>query len=133
MCVAIMLHRIKLNRGQISLEFSILYLAILIVCLISISYFLSANFTKDDKVINDVENAAKTSVILVNSGYNGIMPNDTITYVGISWSDDKKNIRVYISPKKITPEIEIKNFIVGYIYNTTKINQSEYNITVWTI
>ncbi len=129
MCVAIMLHRIKLNRGQISLEFSILYLAILIVCLISISYFLSANFTKDDKVINDVENAAKTSVILVNSGYNGIIPNDTITYAGISWSDDKKNIRVYISPKNyITPKI--KDFIEDYIYNTTKVNKSEYNITV---
>jgi len=120
---------LKPKKAQISLEFSFLFFAILLASIITISHFLSQNFSKDDKVINDVENAAKTAVILANSGYNGTNPNVTLIYGGISWSDNKKNIYIYISPKPyITPEI--KNFIVGYIYNTTKINQSEYNITI---
>ncbi|HII59003.1 TPA: class III signal peptide-containing protein [Methanocaldococcus jannaschii] len=120
---------IKSKKAQVSLEFSFLFLAILLASIITISHFLSQNFTKDDKVISDVENAAKTAVILANSGYNGINPNVTLIYGGISWSGNKKNIYIYISPKSyITPEI--KNFIVSYIYNVTKINQSEYNITV---
>ncbi|ADC70004.1 Protein of unknown function DUF361 [Methanocaldococcus sp. FS406-22] len=119
----------KPKKAQVSLEFSFLFLAILLASIITITYFLSQNFSKDDKIISDVENAAKTAVILANSGYNGINPNVTLIYGGISWSEDKKNIYIYISPKSyITPEIE--NFIVGYIYNTTKINQSEYNITI---
>ncbi len=118
-----------LKKAQISLEFSFLFFAILLTSLVTISYFLSQNFSKDDVVINDVENAAKTAVILANSGYNGINPNVTLIYGGISWSEDKKNIYIYISPKScVTPEI--KDFIISYIYNTTKINQSEYNITI---
>jgi len=120
---------VKPKKAQISLEFSFLFLAILLASIITISHFLSQNFSKDDKVISDVENAAKTAVILANSGYNGINPNVTLIYGGISWSEDKKNIYIYISPKSyITPEIE--NFIINYTYNVTKINQSVYNITI---
>jgi uncharacterized protein (UPF0333 family) len=120
---------VKPKKAQISLEFSFLFLAILLASIITISHFLSQNFSKDDKVISDVENAAKTAVILANSGYNGINPNVTLIYGGISWSEDKKNIYIYISPKSyITPEIE--KFIINYTYNVTKINQSEYNITI---
>jgi uncharacterized protein (UPF0333 family) len=120
---------VKPKKAQLSLEFSFLFLAILLASIITINYFLSQNFSKDDKVICDVENAAKTAVILANSGYNGINPNVTLIYGGISWSEDKKNIYIYISPKSyITPEIE--NFIINYTYNVTKINQSVYNITI---
>ncbi|AIJ05911.1 hypothetical protein JH146_1068 [Methanocaldococcus bathoardescens] len=121
----------SLKKAQISLEFSFLFFAILLASLVTVSHFLSQNFSKDDRVINDVENAAKTAVILANSGYNGISPNTTLIYGGISWSEDKKNIYIYISPRNtsyVTPEI--KDFIISYIYNTTKINQSEYNITI---
>ena len=119
----------KPKKAQISLEFSFLFFAILLASIITITHFLSQDFSKDDKIISDVENAAKTAVILANSRYNGINPNVTLIYGGISWSEDKKNIYIYISPKSyITPEIE--KFIINYTYNVTKINQSEYNITI---
>ncbi|XRP96290.1 class III signal peptide-containing protein [Methanocaldococcus sp. 16A] len=120
---------IKSKKAQISFEFSILFLAILLISLITISHFLLQNFSKDDWVIDSVDSAAKTSVLLINSGYNGIHPNTTLIYGGISWSDDKKSIYIYISPKDYVTN-EIKNFIKSYIYNTTKINQSVYNITI---
>ncbi|XRO74844.1 class III signal peptide-containing protein [Methanocaldococcus sp. 28A] len=121
----------KSKKAQVSLEFSILFLFILLISLITISYFLLQNFSKDDLVIDSVDSAAKTSVLLINSGYNGIHSNTTLIYVGISWSDDKKSIYIYISPDNVTSEI--KNFIKSYIYNTTKINQSVYNISIITI
>ncbi|XRO76389.1 class III signal peptide-containing protein [Methanocaldococcus sp. 10A] len=123
---------IKIKKAQISFEFSILFLAILLISLITISHFLLQNFSKDDWVIDSVDSAAKTSILLINSGYNGIHPNITLIYGGISWSDDKKSIYIYISPKDYVTN-EIKNFIKGYIYNTTKINQSVYNITIISI
>ncbi|ACX72003.1 Protein of unknown function DUF361 [Methanocaldococcus vulcanius M7] len=119
----------SIGRAQISLEFSFLFLVIMLVCIISISHFLSQNFTEEDRVINEVENSAKTAVILINSGYNGINPNATLIYGGISWSDDKRELYIYISPKEyITPNI--RNFIVDYIYNSTDINRSKYVIIV---
>ncbi|ACV24744.1 class III signal peptide-containing protein [Methanocaldococcus fervens] len=120
---------IGLKKAQISLEFSFLFFAILLTSLVTISLYLSQNLSEDDLVINDVENAAKNAIILANSGYNGMNPNITIIYGGISWSDDKKTIYIYLSPKPYITQ-EIKNFVIGYIYNTTNTNKDKYNIII---
>ncbi|WP_456372272.1 class III signal peptide-containing protein [Methanocaldococcus sp.] len=119
----------SLKRAQISLEFAILFLVILVVSIIYIYNFLSNNLTKEDINLDKIDIAAKSAVILVNSNYNGIHSNVTLVYGGLSWSGNKKNITIYISPRSYVT-VQIKNFIISYIYNTTKINSSEYNITV---
>ncbi|MCQ6253499.1 MAG: class III signal peptide-containing protein [Methanocaldococcus sp.] len=122
--------KISLKRAQISLEFAILFLVILVVSIIYIYNFLSNNLTKEDINLDKIDIAAKSAVILVNSNYNGIHSNVTLVYGGLSWSGNKKNITIYISPRSYVT-VQIKNFIISYIYNTTtKINSSEYNITV---
>ncbi|WP_366863773.1 class III signal peptide-containing protein [Methanocaldococcus sp.] len=119
-----------MKRAQISLEFAILFLVILVVSIIYIYNFLSNNLTKEDINLDKIDIAAKSAVILVNSNYNGIHSNVTLVYGGLSWSGNKKNITIYISPRSYVT-VQIKNFIISYIYNTTtKINSSEYNITV---
>ncbi|CAB3287672.1 conserved protein of unknown function [Methanocaldococcus lauensis] len=124
---------IKLNKGQITLEFSILFLAILIMSLVTINNFISKNVSKDDLIINQIDIAAKSAVILINSNYKGLHLNTTLIYGGISWSENKKDIYIYISPKDLVSN-DTKNFIIeyvkNYVYNTTKINISDYNITI---
>ncbi|CAB3290149.1 conserved protein of unknown function [Methanocaldococcus lauensis] len=124
---------IILNKGQITLEFSILFLAILIMSLVTINNFISKNVSKDDLIINQIDIAAKSAVILINSNYKGLHLNTTLIYGGISWSENKKDIYIYISPKDLVSN-DTKNFIIeyvkNYVYNTTKINISDYNITI---
>ena len=121
--------KISLKKAQISLEFAILFLTILLVSVVYLNNFLSKNFTNEDVNLDKIDIAAKSAVILVNSNYKGIHSNVTLVYGGLSWSGNKKNITIYISPRSYVT-VQIKNFIINYIYSTTKINSSEYNITV---
>jgi uncharacterized protein (UPF0333 family) len=115
-------------RGQLSTEFAIVFVAILLASLITIAKFSTSVGSDKEMILDKVDSAGKAAVALVNSKYNGINANTTLIYCGMNWSKDKKNITIYIKPKDINESI--KEFIIDYIYNKTKINRSEYNITI---
>jgi uncharacterized protein (UPF0333 family) len=115
-------------RGQLSTEFAIIFVTIILASLITIAKFSTSVGSDEEVTLDKVDAAGKTAVALVNAKYNGINANTTLIYCGMNWSEDKKNIIIYIKPKDINGSI--KEFIINYIYNKTKINRTEYNITI---
>jgi len=115
-------------RGQLSTEFAIIFITIVLASLITIVNFSTSVGSGEELVLDKVDAAGKTAVALVNSKYNGINANTTLIYYGMNWSEDKKNITIYIKPKDINESI--KNFIINYIYDKTDINRTEYNIVI---
>ena len=115
-------------RGQLSTEFAIVFVAILLASLITIAKFTISTGSDEEIILDKVDSAGKTAVASVNSKYNGLNANTTLIYCGMNWSKDKKNIIIYIKPKDINESI--KEFIINYIYNKTKINRTEYNIVI---
>ncbi len=116
------------KKGQVSLEFSILLLAILTISIVSIYYFLNNNFDDKDRVLDKIDIGAKTAVSLVNSRYNGTYNRYPITYLGITYDDSMTNITIHVSTNDLSDSA--KNFIINYTYNSQKINRSMYSISV---
>ena len=79
------------KRGQISFEFSIIVLSILLVSTITITYFLTSSFDEGTRTLDKIDLGAKTAVSFVNSGYNGTEPNGTIIYAGMTWNNIDNN------------------------------------------
>ncbi|WP_421077256.1 class III signal peptide-containing protein [Methanothermococcus sp. Ax23] len=117
------------KRAQLSLEFSILLLAILVMSILSIYYFLNDNFNEKDRMLDKIEVGAKTAVSLVNSGCNGTHTDYPIIYLGMKYDDTKTNISIYVKNRSSVDDYT-KKFINYTIYNSQNINSSKYNINV---
>ncbi|HIP16867.1 MAG TPA: class III signal peptide-containing protein [Methanothermococcus okinawensis] len=116
------------NRGQLSLEFSILMMVILVMSVVSIYYFLENTLNEEDRTLDRIEIGAKTAVSLVNSGYNGTNVDYPIIYVGMNYSSET-NISIYL--KNQSPlDYSTLSFIRDLIYDNQNINRSKYNITI---
>ncbi len=126
----------KKRKGQASLEFSLLLLLMITLSTITIYGFLKNNLDEDSRDLSKIDIAAKTSVMLVNSGYNGTYTKYTVDYLGMKYNKEYNNItnntvyyvRIYISP---TISNDISNFIKDYTYKKSGVNMSKYNITVY--
>ncbi|WP_292460439.1 class III signal peptide-containing protein [Methanothermococcus sp.] len=117
------------KRAQISLEFSILLLAILVMSSATIYYFIHNNFNEKNKTLDKIDIGAKTAVSLVNSGYNGTHTDYPIIYLGMKYDANKTNIVIYIKNRSSVNN-PTKNFIIDYIINSQNINSSKYNISI---
>jgi len=114
------------KKGQLSLEFSMILLVIMLLSLVSIYHFLDNNLNENDKVLDKIDVGAKTAVSLVNSRYNGTYNEYPISYLGMT--SNGKNITIWVSTEQLSNQS--KDFIINYTYNSQKINRSKYNITV---
>jgi uncharacterized protein (UPF0333 family) len=115
-------------RGQLSLELALIFLAILLASLITITDFTISTASEKERALDKIDSAGKAAVMLVNSKYNGINANTTLIYCGMNWSEDKKNITIYIMPKDVSEDV--KNFIKEYIYNRTNISKDNITIVI---
>ncbi|ADG13014.1 Protein of unknown function DUF361 [Methanocaldococcus infernus ME] len=116
-------------RGQISLEFTILLLAIIVLSTVILSNFLKENVGSFDFNIVKIDNKAKEAINLLNSGYPYQL-NTTLLYIGMKWekiNDSFINITLGVSPDI---NDSIKNFIINYIYNETGVNRSVYRLNL---
>uniref|UniRef100_A9A864 Class III signal peptide n=1 Tax=Methanococcus maripaludis (strain C6 / ATCC BAA-1332) TaxID=444158 RepID=A9A864_METM6 len=123
------------KRGQISFEFSIIVLSILLMSTITITYFLTSSFDEGTRTLDKIDLGAKTAVSLVNSGYNGTNVDGTIVYAGMTWEksgNNYQNITVYIT--NTTPvNVGIGDFIKNYTVNSQNIDTDKYDFNVsWT-
>ncbi len=116
------------KKAQISLEFSIVLLAIMVISMASIYYFLSNNFSSNDNTLDKIDIGAKTAVSLVNSRYNGTYNEYPITYLGMTYNSDMSNITIYLASEKLSSSAA--NFIIKYIYTNQKIDPSKYHIII---
>jgi uncharacterized protein (UPF0333 family) len=113
------------KKGQLSLEFSMILLVIMLLSLVSIYHFLDNNLNENDKVLDKIDVGAKTAVSLVNSRYNGTYNEYPISYLGMT--SNGKNITIWVSTEQLSDQS--REFIKNYIYDSQKIDD-EYNITV---
>ena len=120
------------NRGQLSLEFSVLLLVILVLSLTSIYHFMDNNLDKRDRDLDKIDIGAKTAVSLVNSRYKGIEVEYPITYLGMSYDINKTNITIYIKSQSPLDNSTI-NTIRDLIYERGEMDPNIYNITIVTV
>jgi len=125
----------RFNRGQISFEFSIIVLSILLISTITITYFLTSSFDEGTRTLDKIDLGAKTAVSLVNSGYNGTDIDGTIVYAGMTWStvdNDYVNITVHITNTSAVPS-STGAFIKNYVINSQEIDTTKYDFNIsWT-
>ncbi|ABR55143.1 conserved hypothetical protein [Methanococcus vannielii SB] len=120
-------------KGQISFEFSIIVLAVLLMSTITLSYFLGDSFSEDTRTLDKIDLGAKTAVSLVNSGYNGTHVNGTVIYAGMTFEESggKYNVTLYLIN---TSSLNfVSNFIVNYVVNSQNIDNTKFNITLSTL
>jgi len=117
------------NRGQLSLEFSVLMIALLLISTASIYHFLTDNVNEEDRTLDKIEIGAKTAVSLINSGYNGTNVDYPITYLGMAYDSSKTNISIYLQNQSPLDNSTL-SFIRDLIYDKQNINRSKYNITI---
>ncbi|MBW9222890.1 class III signal peptide-containing protein [Methanothermococcus sp. SCGC AD-155-K20] len=117
------------NRGQLSLEFSILMMALLLISTASIYHFLTDNINEEDRTLDKIEIGAKTAVSLINSGYNGTNVDYPIIYVGMAYDSSKTNISIYLQNQSPLDNSTL-SFIRDLIYDNQNINRSKYNINI---
>ena len=115
------------KKGQVSLDFSMVLLIIMVLSIVSIYNFLENNFSEDDKTLDKIDVGAKTAVSLVNSRYNGTYNEYPISYLGMT--SNGKNITIWVSTNNDNISESARDFIIKYIRNNQKIDD-EYNITV---
>ncbi len=111
-------------RGQLSLEFAIVFFGILLISLVSITNFLDNNLTKESLDYDKIASSARAAILLLNSGYLNYS-GDTINYLGYYVINDSI-IEVYITPNISSV---YKNFIVSYIKDTTQLSKN-YSIVI---
>ncbi|ABO35738.1 conserved hypothetical protein [Methanococcus maripaludis C5] len=123
------------KRAQISFEFSIIVLSILLISTITITYFLTSSFDEGTRTLDKIDLGAKTAVSLVNSGYNGTDIDGTIVYAGMTWStvdNDYVNITVHITNTSAVPS-STGAFIKNYVINSQEIDTTKYDFNIsWT-
>jgi len=120
------------KRGQISFEFSIIVLSILLVSTITITYFLTSSFDEGTRTLDKIDLGAKTAVSFVNSGYNGTEPNGTIIYAGMTWNNidnNYENITIHIVNTTPIPS-STEAFIKNYVVNSQNINTTKYDFEI---
>ena len=118
-----------LNRGQLSLEFSILMMTILLISISLIYHFLSNNLNEEDRTLDKIEIGTKTAISLINSGYNGTNVDYPIIYLGMAYDSSKTNIFIYL--KNQSPlDCSTLSLIRNLIYTKQNIDQNKYNITL---
>ncbi|HID47766.1 MAG TPA: class III signal peptide-containing protein [Methanothermococcus okinawensis] len=120
------------RRGQLSLEFSVLILVMLILSLATIYHFLDNNLDRKDRDLDKIDIGAKTAVSLVNSGYNGIYLEYPVIYLGMTYSPDKTYITLYIKNQSPLDKSTLE-LIEDLTYERADVNQSIYRITVVTV
>ena len=120
------------NRGQLSLEFSVLLLVILVLSLTSIYHFMDNNLDRKDRDLDKIDIGAKTAVSLVNSRYKGIEVEYPITYLGMSYDSDKTNITIYIKSQSPLDNSTI-NTIRDLIYERGEVDPNIYTINIVTV
>ncbi|MBA2858967.1 uncharacterized protein (UPF0333 family) [Methanococcus maripaludis] len=120
------------NRGQISFEFSIIVLSILLISTITITYFLTSSFDEGTRTLDKIDLGAKTAVSLVNSGYNGTQTEGTLIYAGMTWDtagNNYENITVYISNTTPVPD-DTRVFVKNYTVETQGIDTTKYDFNI---
>ncbi|WP_457612355.1 class III signal peptide-containing protein [Methanocaldococcus sp.] len=124
-------------KGQISFEFVLIVVGIILISIIYIVNFLSNNLTSTDFDLIKIDNRAKEAINLLNYGYNGTEINGTLFYIGMKWekiNNSFANVYIGIGLKdnKLNDETKtfIENFILNYIYSAN-INKEKYNITIY--
>ncbi|ABR56461.1 conserved hypothetical protein [Methanococcus aeolicus Nankai-3] len=121
---------LKNKKGQTSLEFSMVLLVIVLLSVVSIYNFLNDNFDEEDKTINKIEVGVTKAVSFVNSRVNGTYVKYPISYLGMSYNENKTNISIYIRNGS-SVNLYTKNFINSTIYNDQNINYSKYKINIY--
>ncbi|WP_459201781.1 class III signal peptide-containing protein [Methanococcus sp. CF] len=120
------------KKGQISFEFSIIVLSILLISTITITYFLTSSFNEASRELDKIDLGAKTAVSLVNSGYNGTGLDETLIYAGMTWDEEDNkyvNITIYITNTTPVPN-GTRDFIRNYVIDSQEIDTSKYNFTI---
>jgi uncharacterized protein (UPF0333 family) len=120
------------NRGQISFEFSIIVLSILLISTITITYFLTSSFDEGTRSLDKIDLGAKTAVSLVNSGYNGTQAEGTLIYAGMTWDNagnNYENITVYISNTTPVPD-DTRLFVKNYTIESQDIDTTKYDFNI---
>ncbi|MBW9222777.1 class III signal peptide-containing protein [Methanothermococcus sp. SCGC AD-155-C09] len=117
------------NRGQLSLEFSILIMVILLLSSASIYHFLKDNINEEDRTLDKIEIGAKTAVSLINSGYNGTNVDYPIIYVGMEYDSSKTNISIYLQNQSPLDNSTL-SLIKDLIYDKQNIDRNKYNINI---
>ncbi|MBA2862430.1 class III signal peptide-containing protein [Methanococcus maripaludis] len=120
------------KRGQISFEFSIIVLSILLISTITITYFLTSSFDEGTRTLDKIDLGAKTAVSLVNSGYNGTELDGTIIYAGMTWDkagNTYANITVYITNTTPVPS-STGAFIKNYVVDSQNIDTTKYDFNI---
>jgi uncharacterized protein (UPF0333 family) len=120
------------NRGQISFEFSIIVLSILLISTITITYFLTSSFDEGTRALDKIDLGAKTAVSLVNSGYNGTQAEGTLIYAGMTWDNagnNYENITVYISNTTPVPD-DTRLFVKNYTIESQGIDTTKYDFNI---
>ncbi|AEH06091.1 class III signal peptide-containing protein [Methanothermococcus okinawensis] len=117
------------KRAQLSLEFSMLILSIIVMSTFSIYYFLHNTFNEKERTMDKIDIGAKTAVSLVNSNYNGTYTRYPLIYLGMKYDNSKTNVTIYIINRSPVNSYT-NNFIINYIINTQHINNSKYNISI---
>jgi len=120
----------KCKRGQISFEFSIIVLAILLMSSITLSYFLTSSFDEGTRTLDKIDIGAKTAVSLVNSGYNGINVNGTVSYAGMTWEEANGHYNVTIYVINTSSLNGVSEFIVNYTIESQNIDTSKFAINL---
>ncbi|AEF96518.1 class III signal peptide-containing protein [Methanotorris igneus] len=122
----------KRMAGQISLEFSLLVLVVLVVSMSLIVNIMNDLFNEEERIIDKIDIAAKTAVSLVNSHYNGTYANETLIYTGLTYNESNGSVYVtiHIIPKNAINK-DVGDFIINYIYDNQHINRSKYNISIY--
>ena len=101
-------------------------LVIMLLSLVSIYHFLNNDLNENDRVLDKIDVGAKTAVSLINSRYNGTYNKYIISYLGMKYNDN--DVTIYVSTEQLSNQS--RDFIRNYIYDSQKINKSEYTITV---
>ncbi|GBF36065.1 class III signal peptide-containing protein [Methanofervidicoccus abyssi] len=117
------------KRGQLSFEFSVLLLVILVLSIASIYHFMNNNLNNRDRDLDNIDIGAKTAISLVNSGYNGSNVEYPILYLGMSYDPDKTDISIYIKNQSPLDDSTL-NLIRRLIYDRSHVDPNVYNITV---
>ena len=114
------------KKGQLSLEFSAILSVMILLSTMSIYHFLDNNLSEKERTLDKIGVGAETAVSLVNSKYNGIYNKYPVSYLGMKYNDN--DVTIYVSTEQLSNQS--RDFIRNYIYDSQKINSSEYTITV---
>ncbi|MCS3900678.1 class III signal peptide-containing protein [Methanococcus voltae] len=104
----------KGKKGQLSLEFSVMVLAILVISYAMTSHFMDEVLDQQVKKVGDVDVLAKSAVNLLNSGYNGSEASLYFIRSEIINREGQYDITIVLANDTPVSEND-KNFLKDYI------------------